>query len=286
MAARTPSFCYRILAFMHEYDLICFDMDGTLLPLEVRDFLIPYYQLLEAGSRRAGFDSALVRDAINDGIFGMYDHPADETNAEAFWRVFLDGVFGSEPERGQVERMVRFLDEFYERDFGQAGQGVVPNPAARRAVQALHDKDYPLYLMTMPMFPYAAIEWRMKWADAPIELFDRVTTYDNSTAVKPSLVYYRENLALADVDPARVLMVGNNTVDDLACLQCGMDAYLITDYLINMNGFDVDSVKHGTLAEFAEWAEALPACTSTHALSWRERADVLRAGGCGLPGVG
>lgn len=268
------------------YDAVFFDMDGTLLPIEVRDFLVPYYQLLEVAGKRAGFDPGLLREAVNDGIFGMYDHPHTETNATAFWRVFLARYYGtSEPAAADVERMYRFLDDFYRYDFGHAGDGVVANPAARQAVTTLHEKGYPLYLTTMPMFPFDAIDWRMKWADAPIELFSRVTTYDNSTAVKPDVHYYRENLELADVDPTRVLMVGNNTTDDLSCLECGMDAYLVTDYLFNFNDFDVSTVKHGSLEDFARWVEDLPACTSRHALSWRERADRMRAGGDGVPEV-
>ena len=263
------------------YDCIFFDMDGTLLPMEVRDFLTPYYELLAAASVRAGFDPHAMREAVNQGIFSMYDHPETETNEDAFWRVFYDLMFSEEPTQEQRDCMRRFFEDFYEHDFGKAGEGVVPNPWAARAVSTLAGKGYPLYLTTMPMFPLSAIAWRMKWAQVDIAPFCRVTTFDNSTSVKPHLGYYRENLALAGVEPARVLMVGNNTVDDLSCLQVGMDAFLVTDYLINDTLFDVDSVKHGNMEEFAQWVEGLPACTSTRALSWRERADALRLGNQG-----
>ena len=262
------------------YDAIFFDMDGTLLPLEVRDFLGPYYELLQAASVRAGFDAVRMRDAVNQGIFVMYEHPEGETNESAFWRVFYDTYFeGRAPSAKEQERMTAFMQDFYLHDFAQAGQAAVPNPAAARATEALARKGYPLYLTTMPMFPHSAIEWRMKWAACDIGLFSRVTTFDNSTAVKPSLVYYWENLALAGVPAERILMVGNNTEDDMAARLVGMDVYLVTDYLINPNDFDVNSVKHGSLEEFAAWAEGLPECTSTTALGWRDRADALRAGG-------
>ena len=261
------------------YDVIFFDMDGTLLPLEVKDFLLPYYELMQASCAREGWDSHHFREALNTGIFSMYDHPTSETNETAFWRVFFDELFGGdEPSQQQKDHLRHFFEEFYEHEFNKAGAGVVPNPASARALNTLVQKGYPLYLTTMPMFPYKAIEWRMKWANCDISLFDRVTTFDNSTAVKPHLAYYEENIALADVPPERILMVGNNTEDDLDCMKLDMDAYLVTDYLINDNFFDVDEVKHGSMEEFATWVESLPPCTSTHALGWRDRADELRIG--------
>lgn len=265
------------------YDVIFFDMDGTLLPIEVRDFLVPFYQLLEVASQRVGYDAAAMRVAVNDGIFGMYDHPETETNAAAFWRGFFSKLFdGNEPGDTERRRLCAFLDDFYAHDFNHAGEGVVPNPAAQRAIRTLYDKGYPLYLTTMPMFPLSAIKWRMKWAACDIGLFSRVTTFDNSTSVKPYAAYYQENIQLADVAPERILMVGNNTTDDLACLECGMDAYLVTDYLINHNDFDIETVKHGSLEEFADWTQGLPPCTSTHALSWRKRVDALRLDGSSM----
>lgn len=261
------------------YDVIFFDMDGTLLPIEVRDFLLPYYELLEIAALRKGYDAQRLRESVNAGIFSMYDHPTTETNATAFWRVFFANYYGDKgPSVEEQQAIYAFMDEFYRNDFDRAGKGVVPNPSAAQALATLHEKGYPLYLTTMPMFPYSAIEWRMKWAGCDISLFDRVTTFENSTSVKPHLEYYRENIALADVEPGRILMVGNNTSDDLACLQCGMDAYLVTDYLINQNEFDITTVRHGSLSDFAEWVEDLPPCTSIHALSWRDRADDMHAG--------
>ena len=37
----------------------------------------------------------------------------------------------------------------------------------------------------------------------------------------------------------------------------------LTDHLLDpTDGFDLGGAKHGTIEEFAAWAEALPACTS------------------------
>ncbi len=260
------------------YDAIFFDMDGTLLPMEIREFLEAYYQLLGVAAARAGFDAEEFIDALNAGMLAMGDHEPDCTNADAFWRTFFSQLHPGGPTDAQRARVERFVEDFYTHDFGQAGAGVVPNPAAAQAIESLKRKGYPLYLCTMPMFPLKGVEWRLNWANVDIALFDRVTTYDNSTAIKPSVAYYRENALLAGAEPPRILMVGNDTSDDLSCLELGMDVYLVTDFMINRNNYDISRVKHGSLADFATWAEALPPCTSTVACGWHERATDLLLG--------
>ena len=47
--------------------------------------------------------------------------------------------------------------------------------------------------------------------------------------------------------PEDILMVGNNTREDLAAMKLGLDAYLVTDWLLDPDGFDIESVKHGTM---------------------------------------
>lgn len=55
-------------------------------------------------------------------------------------------------------------------------------------------------------------------------------------------------------------MVGNNTQEDLACMGLGLDAFLVTDCLLNPNNFNIQSVKHGSLKELLGFVEKLPEC--------------------------
>ncbi len=63
----------------------------------------------------------------------------------------------------------------------------------------------------------------------------------------------RENLAAAGVEGRDVLMVGNNTKEDLAACQLGCEGFLVTDFLIDPVGFEVFSVRHGSMEKFADW---------------------------------
>ena len=235
------------------YRAVFFDLDGTLLPMDIDEFLGAYYRRLGAFTVAHGYDAEAFSAALTAGTRAMMRHGAC-TNEEAFWETFLSRM---DTDRGAI---MAVLEEFYETDFGRIGDGVRPSEGMVRAVRTLHDKGYPLVLATMPLFPPRAVAWRLAWAGLDAGMFARLTTYDNSTSTKPKMAYYAENIAAADLRGADVLMVGNNTVEDLAAMNLGADAYLVTDYLLDGIGFDLATVKHGSAEQFAAWVETLPAC--------------------------
>ncbi len=238
------------------YRAIFFDLDGTLVPMEIDEFLGGYYAALGAFAEARGFDRDAFLAAVNAGVGAMMRHPDGEPNHEAFWAVFprLAGAPESD--------LRAALEEFYAHDFGRIGDGVVPEPAARRVVETLAAKGYPLALATMPLFPRIAVEWRLRWAGVDPAAFSRITTYENSSSTKPRLAYYAENIAAFGVRGRDVLMVGNNTVEDLAICGLDADAYLVTGRMIDPVGLDLSTVRHGSIDELAAWAESLPPCAA------------------------
>lgn len=236
------------------YRAVCFDLDGTLLPMDLDEFLSSYYRALGTYAAAHGFNSAEVLRGVDAGVRAMLTHEDGRTNYEAFWEAFRSCM-----EQPNLDWEALF-NQFYAEDFGTLGANVVPNPAAARAIETLRAKGYPLVLTTMPLFPPRAVEWRLQWAGVDPSAFERLTTYDNSTSTKPHGAYYQENLDVLGLSGEEVLMVGNNTVEDLAFTKLGADAFLVTDCLLNPNDMDVNEVRHGTLEEFANWVETLPDC--------------------------
>lgn len=239
------------------YRAVFFDLDGTLLPMDVDAFMKNYFQRLGAFVARRGIAPEDFKAGMKEGIAAMATVDDDSLNADAFWPRFLAHV---DPQGEGAIDWKSEVAKFYEEEFGQIGADVEPNPAAARAINALVEKGYPLVLATMPLFPRRAVEWRLRWAGIDPAVFSRITTFENSTSVKPKLNYYAENLAAAGVEGRDVLMVGNNTKEDLAIRALGADAFLVTDYLIDPVGFEVFSIKHGSLEKFANWVEQLPPC--------------------------
>ncbi|HIW75846.1 MULTISPECIES: HAD family hydrolase [Gordonibacter] len=239
------------------YRAVFFDLDGTLLPMEIDEFMRSYFGSLGAYVARFGVSPEAFMAGMKAGIKNMAAHDDSLPNAEAFWEGYFAHV-----DREACDWPVE-LDHYYEHEFGKIGADVVPNPAAARAVNTLVAKGYPLVLATMPMFPERAVRWRLAWAGIDPSQFARLTHFQNSTSVKPKATYYAENLAACGVAGEDVLMVGNNTVEDFSICALGADAYLVTDHLLDpTDHFDLATVKHGTMEEFAAWAEALPACAN------------------------
>ena len=238
---------------MTQYKAIFFDFDGTLLPMDTDEFLHGYFKQLVGFLAAKGFeDPKGIADNVYKGTGAMMsDHPG-VTNEVAFWTAFtkLTGL----TQEGFEPTML----EFYNGPYNNIGSELEVATKSIEVLDMLSKKGYPLYLTTTPLFPQVGVANRIKWTGIDANIFQRITTYENSTAAKPSLTYYRENIEIAGVKPEEILMVGNDTGDDLSILELGCDVYLVTDHLINKNGFDIETVKHGDMDAFIEFAKSLP----------------------------
>lgn len=238
------------------YKAVFFDLDGTLLPVDMDGFLKAYFEALGAFAAQHGHDPKRFVDALNKGVFAMIKEEGGR-NDERFWRTFCALLDIGDDEKLAYEEL---MDEFYTTVFDELGALITPTPESAKVISLLKEKGYRLYLTTMPLFPRIAVEKRVQWAGCNPDDFERITTYDNSTSTKPHLDYYRENIDAIGLKPEEILMVGNNTREDLAAMQLGLDGYLVTDWLLNPDDFDIETVKHGSMADFLKFVEALPAC--------------------------
>ncbi len=236
------------------YKAIFFDLDGTLLPLDMDAFMHNYLSSIGRFVASHGLDVDAFSTGLDSGIRAMASDDSAKSNARVFWDTFFDVV----PEDPEVWGPL--FKQFYDVDFGAIGEGVAANPLAAESLSLLQEKGYPLVLATMPMFPQRAVDWRCEWAGIDPQVFSRITNFENSTSIKPKLAYYAENLKAANLAPHEVLMVGNNTREDLACMELGIDAYLITDHVINHNEYDLAKVKHGSYGDFLDWIEGFGPC--------------------------
>lgn len=260
-----------------EYRAICFDLDGTLLPMDIDEFMSEYFRRIAKYVGQRGLDSQAFMAGLKAGTKKMATHTGDELNMDAFWNTFFN-IYKSEVQADfDRDEVLKIANDFYAEEFPHIGDGFKGNPAAQRVVEKLAAKKYPMVLTTMPMFPRLAVEHRLRWAGVDPQNFARITSYENSKAVKPRQTYYAENLAAMNVEGKDVLMVGNNTMEDLAFLDLGVDAFLVTDWLLDPIGFDISSVKHGNMDEFEAWVDTLPVCTNP--------AESISTGAVSLPNM-
>lgn len=238
------------------YKAVFFDLDGTLLPVDMDTFLQAYFKALGKYAAEHGQEPKQFTDALNKGVFAMIKEEGGR-NDERFWQTFCSVLGISESEMPTYEQL---MEGFYNTAFDELGALIIPTPESAKVINLLKEKGYRLYLTTMPLFPRIAVEKRVQWAGCDPQAFERITTYDNSTSTKPHLAYYRENVEAIGLKPEEILMVGNNTREDLSAMKLGLDGYLVTDWLLNPDDFDIDSVKHGSMADFLKFVEDLPKC--------------------------
>ena len=208
-------------------DAILFDLDGTLLPMETKEFVEGYFALLAQKAAPLGFEAEGLYAAIWRGVEVMVKNDGSETNEAAFWRAFA-GIYGAA--RPEDEQM---FNDFYSHEFDGARRFTQPNPHAREAVRLAREKAGRVILATNPIFPPCAVRTRLKWVGLTPEEFDFVTTYDNSCFCKPNPDYYRAILSRHSLDAARCLMIGNDIGEDMApTKEVGLSQFFVTDCAI------------------------------------------------------
>jgi FMN phosphatase YigB (HAD superfamily) len=231
-------------------DTIMFDLDGTLLPIDQKEFIVAYFGAAIGKLAPLGYDKDRLVASLWAGTRAMMINDGTLTNAERFWQVF-EKAFG----HTQAE-MSPLLDAFYHNEFNDVKRLLTCMPPSREIVYGLRDKGYRLVLATNPLFPAVAVAARLRWIGLFFEDFEHVTSIENSRYCKPDLRYFEEILQAIGKTPEKCMMVGNNAAEDMSALRLGMAGFLVTDCLENEAGEEIGKFRHGSLLEFAAYCAA------------------------------
>jgi FMN phosphatase YigB (HAD superfamily) len=202
---------------------VLFDLDGTLLDIDIGVFLPLYFGALgPVVAELTGLSPAESVDAVLAATGAMMEpHPA-RTNQQAFNERFLR-ITGVDL-RQDGER----IDDFYKRVFPTLRGSLGPTPGARGAVEAALACGFAIAVATNPIFPRAAIEQRISWAGLQDVPFELVTTYEEMHACKPDPAYFREIASILGVGPEECLMVGDDPTLDLGASAVGMRTFFVS----------------------------------------------------------
>ena len=226
---------------------VLFDMDGTLLPMDVKNFEKLYFKTLAARVAPLGYQPQALVEGIWRGTAAMITNDGSQLNGDVFWRVFVD-IFG-EKAKGDVSD----FDEYYRTDFVAAKAACGVNPKAAEIVKSLKNRGLTVVVATNPLFPEVAQEQRLIWSGVDRADVDFITHYDNSHFCKPNLKYYEELLLKLNLRADECLMVGNDVNEDMIAQELGMKVFLVTDCLLNPDGKDITVYPHGTFDDLAEY---------------------------------
>ena len=228
---------------------VLFDLDGTLLPMDLQTFIKGYFSALTKAMAERGFEAKKFSKALLAGVDVMVNNDGSDTNENRFWNTF-EAVYGEEARSRE-----HLFNEFYEGDFQNLSAlcGVMKEAAI--AVKKIKDMGLRVVLATNPVFPPIATESRIRWAGLEPQDFEFYTTYANSGFAKPNLGYYREIAEKLGVAPEECLMVGNDTDDDMVAEKLGMQVYLMPEYLINKSGADISIYNYGSFKNLIAFVE-------------------------------
>jgi FMN phosphatase YigB (HAD superfamily) len=231
---------------------VLFDLDGTLLPMDLRVFFGEYFKLLTAKLAPYGYEDpkALIR-TMWQGVAKVCENDGKRKNGEVFWDYFAS-VYGE-----KVREHVPVIDRFYLEEFEKVKEVCGFDPEANKTVKALKEKGLKCVIATKPIFPLQAILKRMEWAGLDKNDFEFCTSYDVCSFCKPQKEYYEEVAALLGLSTEECLMVGNDVDDDMPAEKSGMKVFLLTNHLINTDNKDISNYRQGNFQNLIEYINEL-----------------------------
>ncbi len=227
--------------------VILFDLDGTLLPMEQEVFVKSYFEKLTKRFAPLGYEPRKLIEALWAGIKTVVKNTSEKFNEEVFWDVFAQ-ILGEKVRKDEVH-----FEEFYKNEFQKVREDCGYNPKAAACIKQIKDMGYRVVLATNPIFPRIATESRIRWAGMEPEIFELITTYENSKRSKPNPQYYLEILEKIKVKPEECIMVGNDVTEDMIANTIGLDVFLLTDCLLNKEEKDCSQYPQGSFDELMEY---------------------------------
>lgn len=236
---------------MTDLNTILFDLDGTLLPLDIDKFMNIYFHEMGIHFYDIIDPQELVKH-IWASTEVMVKNIEYKTNEEVFMEDFSRRI------RGNLDTFKKRFDDYYNTGFLKVKDSVSESVAIRESVKLLKEKGYDLIIATNPLFPEKAILHRIRWAGFEPEDFSYITSYEKNHYCKPQLNFYKEILSENGKTPSECLMVGNDVQEDIIAGQLGISTFLIEDYIINRTSDGINADFVGSYENFLSFVDKLP----------------------------
>ncbi len=233
------------------FKAILFDLDGTLLNIDMNIFLEEYFKTMVEMATDAGFTQSqgLVGKLFKSTGAMIENRDPAFTNQDVFMSDFFSSWHYT------PEEFEPFFAHFYQEGFPRLGYLCRPFAGIPELLQAMMEKNScKLVVATNAVFPLTALEQRITWAGVDPSGFDLITSYEIMHFCKPHLEYYQEICAKLQLRPQDCLMVGNDMGEDIIAQKLGMRTYLVEDLLIDPGNIGVKPNWRGSMQDFLAFA--------------------------------
>lgn len=230
---------------------VLFDLDGTLLPMDLEEFIQHYFHAIKKAFASSKWDSEILLAGIWEGTNAMLANDGKFTNETIFWNAFTkkSGI--------KKEEIAVAFETFYDHEFKSVEKVTSKNENMIKAVKILKQKGYRLVVATNPLFPQVAVKERLSWAGLNVNDFDLLTSFETFHYCKPNPKYFEEVLEKLHLHKEECMMVGNDSLEDGVMETLGVPVYLIEDHLIHRDDTALTSYWHGSSDAFLIYVNAM-----------------------------
>ena len=209
---------------------VLFDLDGTLVDVDMNQFVKSYLRrLTEHMSDQVNPVRAI--QAIHQAVAAMFAN----TDASRTLESILFEVLQAELAISS-ELYVECLTRFCQNDLESLRPLVTGHPLSSQLIESSLARGWKVVLATNPIFPREVVDARLSWGELDGDAFHHVTAYETAHFCKPSPLFFNEILDLLQIPAEACLMVGNDTVHDLAASKVGIQTCLLTPWAIKRPG--------------------------------------------------
>ncbi len=200
---------------------ILFDLDGTLLNIEMNAYILGYAEGLARCfadlTNRCTFANALMTSA-----FDLLNSDDDSQTNEEFFLGRMSQRLGISPDIFKAR-----LEIYYYDGLQHLAPLVRPFPLSRRILGHCFDNNLQVVIATNPVFPRPVVDARLDWGRLGGFPFHMVTSYENCRFCKPHPGFFRDILNARGLQPDEALMVGNDAEYDLPARNAGIPTFLL-----------------------------------------------------------
>lgn len=228
---------------------LLFDLDGTLLDINMPDLLDGYFRLL---ARR--FDAEGDFIAFRKHMMGAVGAMMENRNPS----LVLEDIFLAHLSP-RLDRDGTDIKETFRRchlgEFNELRSLTRPAAGADRLVRRALELGYRLALATNPVFFIEAITARLDWTEIPRSSFRFISSAETMHYCKPHREYFAEVLGKTGSSAGEAAMIGNDPRKDMPAAAAGLFTFHVS---LGGGGTDDGGAdRSGKLADVLSWVEEL-----------------------------